>query len=517
MSKSCRDCPSFMDSTSMLSRYQTSLGCNFCPTKGRILEGPGFSITENDGLLEMVAEGCDSYGSQPPSRENLNTDAAIAIGDPGVAVFLSQKGNIAPIDKPMSCTACKWYVPANYVRDELGYQAPLCSAKGRVLFPRNLVREAANCGSGINGDNKTSTTGILIHAVYIKPAPVVVPDPIVVNLTAQFSRHQVDPRDYVTDKPVTMEDAISCIRAWREVMDPEGMKPSVYMPIFDGEKLCGFDPRTTYAGHRPDLYIDHQGLLYDLTCELFNGETPVLIGMAGTGKTEIGCWLSWLMDLPNTRCDVHTRTEAWHFIGESKLETDPVTGTPVTKFHMGRFASVYPTPGITMVNEPNLNEDIYEFLRPVFDNAKQLGLDEAQGVIVSRHPYRFVLCSQNPSWDPLYTGAEPMSAADIDRITPIYVDLPSAVIERQIITAHCVDAGYDIPVHILDKIMQVAQDLRQMIADGTLPIAWGLRAQIKVAKKTQYYSFEKAYRRAVIDGMEPAVVDQIMTSVRSVA
>ena len=56
-----------------------------------------------------------------------------------------------------------------------------------------------------------------------------------------------------------------------------------------------------------------------------------------------------------------------------------------------------------------------------------------------------------------------------------------------------------------------------MIEDGTLALAWGLRSQIKVARKTKYYSLEKAYRRAVLDGMEPEVVNSVMGIVRGVA
>jgi hypothetical protein len=503
----------------MLRKFNGTLGVPFCPTKGKVLQGPkGFTDADNDKMLRAICETCDSFGVTPTPNTSANLDAAFAIGDPGIAVTLTQKGQLSVTEKPVSCTSCAWFVPANVVGNDLGYNAPMCSAKGRLLFPKNLVREAANCGTGLVGDNRTHCDGILLHKPYQKMAPIKMPDPVVVDLVIEANKHSVDPREYVTDRPVTPEDEERCIRAWREVVDPEGIHESVFMPIFDGEKLYGFDPRTTYGGHRPDLYVDHAGLLYDLACELFRlHETPLLIGGAGTGKTETSCWLAWLMDLTNTRIDIKKGTEPWHFIGESKLETDPVTGTPVTKFHKGRFAEQYDKPGITMVNEPNLVSDIFEFLRPVFDNADQLGLDEAQGEIVSRHRDRYILCSQNPSDDPLYVGTEPLSAADIDRVSPMFIDLPPEPIERQIITAHCADDGYDIPPQIHDKIMQVAHDLRAMIADGTLPIAWGLRAQIKVARKTRYYSFEKAYRRAVIDGMEASVIDQIMKSVRSAA
>lgn len=519
MTRSCRDCPSFTAASNMLDVTKMTLGCDFCPTKGRVLTGPNFDDASNAQLCETIAENCDAYGLSRATTPVLT--ASLGIGNPMVSVQMTQKPAAAN-ERPVVCTSCEWFVPANFVADELGYKAPLCSAKGRLLFPQKLIIEAANCGEGRNGPSTTSTQGVLLSdeykRTYVPFTPIQV-DPVAhtFQLTEEMERHQVDPRDYVTDKEVTAEDEYNFIRSWRKVEDPEGLHEPIFLPIFWGEKLAGIEPRDTYGGHRPDLYVDHQGLLYDMAVELLHNETPLLIGTAGTGKSEIGCWMAWLMDLPFDRIDVKKGTEAYHFIGETTLVADPDTGSTVMKFKKGRFAANYDKPGITMINEPNLVQAIFEFLRPVFDNAKQLGLDEAQGEIIERHQYRYIMCSQNPPWDPMYVGAEPLSAADIDRVSSIWVDLPAESIERAIITKHCRDSGYDIDSVMLDKVMQVAHDLRQQIKDGTLPIAWGLRAQIKVAKKTRFYSFEKAYRRAVMDGMEPEVVDAIMLSVRSVA
>lgn len=522
MTQSCKACHSSMSSSVMLDTYKISVGCDFCPTKGRVLSGPNFDDAANLKLLETIGSTCDSWGNLPPAPDALRIEASLGIGNPFVSVQLSQRPP-AHNEKPIACTSCKWFVPANVVKDELGYNAPLCSAKGRLLFPTKLIAEAANCGEGFTGDSATTTQGIILHDEYQVTVPtfvtINVPDTATtVNLVAEDSRHSVDPREYVTDKEVTQEDSDNFIRAWREVADPEGAKPPIYLPIFWGEKLCGFDPRDSYGGHRPDLYVDHHGLLYDLACELMHNETPLLIGTAGTGKSETGPWLAWLMDLPHERIDIKKGYEASHLSGLSQLITDPLSGTPTTVFAKARFSATYDKPGITTINEPNVSSDCFEFLRPVFDNAKQLGNDEDSGMPpIERHSYRFILCAQNPPWDPMYVGTEPMSAADIDRVSPIWFDLPGEDVERHIIRKHCADVGYDIPADILDKVMQVAHDLRAQIDSDTLHIAWGLRAQIKVAKKTQFYSFQKAYRRAVIDGMEPEVVDAIMLSVRSVA
>lgn len=504
----------------MLTTYGTTLGCSFCPTTGKVLNGPvGFGQLDHEKLWETTAEACPSYGANPPQSSEMKSDAVIAIGDPGISVTLSQKGNIASIDRPMSCTACQWFVPADVVTDELGYQTPMCAAKGKLLFARNLVREAANCGSGLNGSNTRTCLGVILNAEYVKVQAPWVPMPVavVVDLVIEADKHSVDPRLYVTDRPVTPEDEIRCIRAWRAVADPEGLRSDKFLPIYDGTKLCGFDPRTTYGGHRPDLYVDHHGILYDLVCELARNETPCFNGGAGTGKSETGPWLAWLMDLPHERIDIKKGYEASHLTGQGNLVTDPTTGTPITVFTKARFSATYDKPGITTINEPNLAGECFEVLRPIFDNAKQFGMDEASGQApIERHWARYILIAQNPN-DPMYVGTEPLSAADIDRLSPVKFELPSEAVERQIIRRHCDDAGYAITDDMLDKIMLVAHDLRGMIEEGTLPIAWGLRAQIKVAKKTQDYSFEKAYRRAITDGLEDAVANMILPSVKSVA
>ncbi len=523
MSKnSCMSCPSAMTDAAMTRNYNGSLGCSYCPTTGAVLSIRRHSPEEALRLLETIAESCPSHGDPsmvPPSGGGINTEAIIAVGDPQISIKMATLGSSVPeIDKPISCTSCAWYVPSPVVQAELGYTAPLCAAKGKLMFTRNLLREAANCGSGINGVSRETTDGIILMPRYATPKQVFVASQTSksVDHAAEASRHTVDPRQYVTDKPVTPEDDAECIRAWRQVNDPEGSKPPVFLPIYDGQKLCGFDPRDTYMSHRPDLYFDHQGLLYDLAVEfVMLHETPLLIGGAGTGKTEMSCWIAYMMDIPFTRCPVDKGTEAFYFIGETHLVVDPVSGSQITEFRPGSFIKAYSKPGVIDVDEPNLKQEIYEFLRPATDRSTSLKVDAAQGMMVERGKATYLIFTQNPADDPLYIGTEPMSAADIDRISPIYVELPSREVESRIIRTHCADDGYDIPEVILDAILDVAEDLRRMIAEGSLPIAWGLRAQIKVARKTRYYSLTKSYRRAVIDGMEDSVVQAIMGIVSS--
>lgn len=515
--KNCSDCPSCITTQ---QGGTLMAGADTCHRFGYVLSRPNVDESVNVRIKNHYAASCDKHGEPRPGM-GARLNAQVAAGDPDV---MSQP----PLDpnsnlQAHTCTACVNYIPPDVVKDELGWSSAMCAARGRLLSPALLIREASDCDFNRAGDHRDTTDGVILLPIY-EPEPVTlsgnVGAPRILSIGA---RHRIDPREYPTDKPVSDEQRhVYHIRAWRKIDDPEGIHEPVFLPIFYGEELCGFDPRVGdaenagYGNHRPDLYVDHQNILYDLAVELLElDETPVLIGGAGTGKTEIGCWLAWLMDVPFTRISISKGTEEYMLKGEGHLVVDPDTGQAITEFKLGRFSKAITKVGVVMVDEPNLKSDIFEFLRPMIDSAKQLIIEEAQGMNLRKTPATFLLCSMNPPHDPIYIGTEPMSAADIDRISPFWIDLPTPEVERAIIASHCADDDYLIPTETLDAIMNIAADLRGQIAEGTLPISWGMRPQIKVARKTKYYSIAKAYNRAILDGLEPEVREIVLTSVSS--
>lgn len=519
----CRDCPSFVTADDSANVYSKSLGADSCVRHGYLLSQPKASASVNDRTVKNFAAGCPNHGEPRPIPAPVVFTAQVSIGDPG-----SAKPN-ANTSQPPSCYNCVNFVAPDITERELGWPMAACAAKGRLLFPQRYIAEADDCLQGVYGPRRTTTDGMVMLPQYGAIIKAGQKPAVPYEFTAESARHSIDPRDYVTDKPVTPEEQAGFIRAWREVRDPESLRPSVYMPIFDGTRLvehfcpakdhtdCNHDPRSTYGGHRPDLYIDHQAMLYDFVVEMIClDETPVLIGGAGTGKTESLAWVAYLMDLPFTRFSITKATEEWMLKGETKLVVDPATGQQVTQWVDGRLTARMRQPGVIGMDELNLNNALYEFMRPMLDNAKQLVLDENQGAYVIRGDYTFLAVTQNPADDPIYVGTEPMSAADSSRVSPFRFALPDNDVERAIIRRHCEDGGYDIDEVVLDKIMQIATDIRKMIADG-LPIAWGIRDQVKVARKTEYYSLMKAYRRAVLDGLDSELVTPILKIVQGVA
>jgi MoxR-like ATPase len=220
------------------------------------------------------------------------------------------------------------------------------------------------------------------------------------------------------------------------------------------------------------------------------------------------------MDIPVVRIPITKGTEVYHLAGENKLITDPVTGEVVTSYKKGRFSDWYDRTCFIVVDEANLQPEVWEFLRPAADGAKQIMLDDAQGLTINRGQRTFFGMTQNPAWDPVYVGTEPVSAADLQRVVPFWIGYPEKEIEAEIITAHCADDGYEIKARTLDHILQISETIRDM--SDIIPVPWGVRSNIKVAKLSKYMDLPNAYRRAVLDGQEPMVVDQINDTINTV-
>lgn len=484
---------------------------DLCARHGHILSRPSETREGNERVRIAFATKCPDHGAPKPEFLPSQITAAVSIGDP---YLQSERGKyvVEERDKPASCTGCKFFITAPVVRKELSWSLPMCAIKGRLLFPTDLSKEALDCPEGERGDNRETTDGVILLPEYMPS--VTVHERTGIRVPANLSP-AIDPRELETARPITEANKKNHIIAWREVPDPEGLHDSQYWPVYDWKAMFEEDPRASYVNHQPELYLDHGGILYDAICELWVHEkVPALIGGAGSGKTEFACHLAWLADLWFDLISLRGDTETYEFIGEQQL-VESATGV-ITKFIEGIFTSAFQRPGVLLCDEINLSpEAVFHYLRPVFLGAKRLHV--AQGnTYVKKHNWRFLMTAMNPAHDERYIGTKPLAAPDFERMLKIAVDLPPENIEREIIRMHCKNAKFDISESILDKIMQIAGDLRRMSKDGTIPVAWGIRPQIMVALRTQTYSLKKAYRRVATDGFEETVADLVLASVESI-
>lgn len=506
--KSCLTCPSYLRPEEVPSKFRKSIGSPMCGRWGYILGKPGLKKVQEDKLAKYFASKCGTHGDPLPPIPTENPKFEVTLPDPDAR---SRSINLDDQERCTACSMCRNKVDDETVAKELGWAAGLCAAKGRIILPTRQSYEARGCEYREFGSVRHTTAGLHLLPIY-EETFAVNSDPI-----RAYFKHKdefVDPTVYPTDRIVSEKDAESGVRAWRKIIDPDGSGNEVFLPIyrrdhFTLEQVVKI-PKTGSEEH-PELYIDHNGAVYSIAAmwtEL--DETPALWGQAGVGKTELLRHMAWLMQLPFERISITASTELDDLVG--KMHFSKEKGT---YFQYGRLPKAWISPCVICLDEPNTGQpDVWQLLRPLTDNSKQLVVDQNNNEWLERHTDCYLGMAMNPAWDPKNVGAEPISDADGNRLMHIFMELPPPVLEREIIKNRVSLDGWEISDSLLNTIMSIAEEIRSLCNLGTLPITWAIRPQLKVARASRWFDLLTAYRRAIGDSLEPEAQEVLLDAVR---
>lgn len=506
--RSCADCPSFLSPTEAAVKFRKSIGAPVCGRYGIPLGRPGSQPGQSEKIQTHVGTNCDAWGSPARSTpERIEFEVAI----PDMRVY--SKASIDPARQEMckSCSTCSNFIRDDVVAGDFGWPAGLCAARGKLILPNMQIIEARDCDWRQFGPVRLNTDGMDLLPLYADGFGTV----NVFKAYASVAQGNVnEPSEYPSDREVSEQDEKDGIRAWRRVPDPDGSAETflpIYRTDFFSEAEQQLIPKTGSDEH-PELYADHFGGVYlAAVCWSELDETPALWGEAGTGKTELFRHLAWLMNLPFRRISITGSTELDDLAG--KMRYTPEAGT---YFKYGRLPDAWGRPGVLCLDEPNTAmPEVWQFLRPLTDNSKQLVLDQNEGEIVDRHTDCYLGMAMNPYWDPKNVGTMALGDADANRLFHVMVPLPPERLEVEIIKARVALDGWELATPQIKLLMGVAKDLRALIEEGGLTISWAIRPQIKVARALRWFSPQVAYRRAIGDYLEPQALEVLLNVVRT--
>lgn len=509
MSKSCIGCPSFLTPAESQTFFMKNIGVPVCARFGKPIASIETTEKKRKEVAQAIAKTCDKHGEPRPSAPNWSeADFMVTFPDPDVLTFNRR----AQQDNVRNCQTCEHFVREDVVLRDLGFGTGLCSAKGKLILPARATYAARDCTErsiALNGV-RTNTDGLVMLPEYSADFTLSA-DPI--KYHEQMKRRNVDPTEYASDLEVSPEDAAIGIRAWRRIEDPTTGNET-HLPIFRREF---FDEReqelipATGDDEHPEDYVDFGFYVYKVAVlwrEL--DETPGAWGQAGVGKTEFGRHMAWLMQIPFVRVSITGSTELDDIAGKMRFENGE------TVWQDGRVTSAWSKPCVLVVDEPNTGQpDVFQFLRPMFDNSKQLVVDSNRGEHRDRNDHCYPIVCMNPAWDAKNVGTHEISDADANRLMHIMFSLPPERLEREILTTRCAHDDYQPSREILDTVMAIAADIRKLCEDDTLPVTWGIRPQLKVIRASRWFDLKTCYRMAIADFLEPQVQEEFMDVVNS--
>ena len=210
--KNCVNCPSLLTEPSdQVALLQKNVGAPVCARFGKVLGSRTSSKADIKELGKIYAKDCDKFGASRPNVAPWSMlELRVAIPDPDA--MLNDNQRVTPRNVT-TCRMCSNFIREDAASSELGYNAGVCAAKGKLILPQRMSYEADGCNYSSWGSVRTASGGLTMLPEYTQILRGD-PDPIK-NHMIQKSRAFVDPREYPTDKDVSDEDRECGIRAWR--------------------------------------------------------------------------------------------------------------------------------------------------------------------------------------------------------------------------------------------------------------------------------------------------------------
>jgi hypothetical protein len=506
MSKNCIECPSFLTTKEAREFWSApDIQAPMCARLGYVLGVPGTDEADS-GATEVYASRCDFHGRGCPSDPTPSWEPLLFT--PKFDLLETDKSGRG--DEVESCFDCSKLERLMTAKGEITY---VCGGTGKVILASTVDREAASCGFKSPRDGKPiteverddylpmfSATSVTVKKPRAKKKSTA-------KSAIGFVKAGVD---YSSDAPVS-EEHKGIIKAWRKIESPRGKV--YYLPVFENSYFSEEDqekiPREGDEHGDPSLYIDHGNLLLDFTIISYVRDLNlVLEGEPGSGKTEGGRFIAYVMNMPLTLLEYNEYSEPEEFKGLQQF--DPSVGTYVKP---GLLPVAWQKPGVIVSNEWNLApEGIHQMYRSLNDSSRTLHVYD---VGFKRHEYCFHLSTMNPAWDYRNIGAKTLASADTRRLSFKWMPEPDKEMMDTIVTETVkkVD-GITLDKAVRRVILKIHDDLREMGKQGKLPDPWTLSQDVKVARLVEDYGLEAAYRRAYFDHVEPASAEIALSAIK---
>lgn len=493
----CQDCPSLLTKAEAESFFGVAEAAPMCARFGHIFNSVGQEDILSDAATKF-ASGCASAGKDRPTSVPSHLSATWFQPRPEL---LEPSGT-----KAAGCNTCLNHDSAKNA----------CAATGRVIFPERHTLEASACNWGKNSTVRNEATDTPIFSgtpvsITTKPGQGT-PTSQKPTPKKAVKKMKVSPTSYSSDAQVTAEHDASGIAAWRKIETKRGK--TYFLPIFKTEFFGDRADMIPKAGDEkgdPSLYIDHAGVMEEFAVQVYKKDLNlVLIGEPGTGKTETWRHLAYELNMPFDRISYNQSTDPDQVLGI--FQFDPTKGT---YFDPGYLPQGWVQPGFLLSDEPNLpdSDAILQAYRSMNDSSRELVVYKERYL---RHDYCFHAMAMNPHWDFRNIGARPLASADSRRLSFFWMPNPTKDMMKQIIMESVEKLDGVAPDKALvDIIIKIGDDLRQLSADQQLPDFWTIAQEIKVCRLVDDFGLEGAYKRAYFNYISPEDASSGLSAIKS--
>jgi hypothetical protein len=121
------------------SVFRKNIGVPMCHARGIPLGNEKMSARSEDALHQTLAKDCGMFGN----RMGLQFLPVLVPGFMKVALphvdLIDFESTSGDMDAVSTCATCAHMIPANEVSETLGWNTPMCAAKGKLLLATRIV------------------------------------------------------------------------------------------------------------------------------------------------------------------------------------------------------------------------------------------------------------------------------------------------------------------------------------------------------------------------------------------
>ena len=257
-----------------------------------------------------------------------------------------------------------------------------------------------------------------------------------------------------------------------------------------------FDP-SMFPAHVQDripdpdyFFVDHDNLLFGIISDLMRGDSPVVWGEAGIGKSVAFEKVAALMQVPFLRIHLNEFTDPEVFTGHYEL----VAGE--TTWVHSPAVELLGLPSLQVYEEWNsASEGCRFWSRPLLDGYNRVTLDGHEGETYLRHQWAFIGSTGNPHYSSRNFGVVPLSEPDNDRLSHHVVDWPKPSVEFEILWRLRSDQGLPITGAQIVNAIAVWNHMRSRIDTGEITAGGSTRSLKRFVGNLGTASPESAFAR----------------------
>lgn len=268
-------------------------------------------------------------------------------------------------------------------------------------------------------------------------------------------------------------------------------------------------------------YYMHKSLIEEVVYGMFCDGTVLLYGPTGTGKTRIVKELAARFCMPFLRVSCHGQMEQSEFLGTNQVETDPDSGTPVTKHSDTDTTLAAKFGGLLVIDEAfRAPSTALMSIQSLLEYPHTLNLQDAQGIArqyeVPLNDFKLVLTDNTNGLgdDSGNYTAEVQDVSTLNRVRrAVYIDYMPVKQELDMLQL----LFPDIPTTITKKMVDAATLIRASFKKGKIQQTVSIRELISwCASLMDLRNVETAFKYAVLNRLGTTDSKQVCDIYRQV-